>query len=164
MPFHSPFNFPFFNYKYPRYIPNPAHPGLDRKPLNSTTNIKNNSSTNIASNNIYKNNNLYTNHTSNNINKYNSSSTDKNLDSIYLENSNKSSNYSSRDYNYSNSTHPTDYSDSPDSDIDSEPFFEILGLKLYYDDILIICILFFLYSEGVKDDELFVSLLLLLLT
>ena len=46
----------------------------------------------------------------------------------------------------------------------SESFFEIFGIKLYFDDILIICILFFLYSEKVKDDELFICLLLLLFT
>lgn len=53
-------------------------------------------------------------------------------------------------------------------DSSSEPFndyfFEIFGLKLYFDDILIICLLFFLYEEGVKDQELFISLILLLLS
>ena len=47
---------------------------------------------------------------------------------------------------------------------DSEAFFEIFGLKLYFDDILIMCILFFLYTEKVHDDELFICLILLLLT
>ena len=46
----------------------------------------------------------------------------------------------------------------------SEAFFEIFGLKLYFDDILIMCILFFLYNEKVHDDELFICLILLLLT
>lgn len=50
----------------------------------------------------------------------------------------------------------------------SEPFddyfFEVFGLKLYFDDILLICLLFFLYEEGVKDQELFISLILLLLS
>ena len=43
-------------------------------------------------------------------------------------------------------------------------FFEIFGLKLFFDDILIMCLLFFLYEEGVKDQELFISLILLLLS
>lgn len=43
-------------------------------------------------------------------------------------------------------------------------FFEIFGLRLYFDDILIICILFFLYEEEVGDQELFISLILLLLS
>lgn len=46
----------------------------------------------------------------------------------------------------------------------SEAFFELFGLKLYFDDVLIICILFFLYTEKVKNDELFICLILLLLT
>ena len=46
----------------------------------------------------------------------------------------------------------------------SEAFFEIFGLKIYFDDILIMCILFFLYTEKVHDDELFICLILLLLT
>lgn len=43
-------------------------------------------------------------------------------------------------------------------------FFELFGLTLYFDDILLMCLLFFLYNEGVKDDELFISLVLLLLS
>lgn len=47
---------------------------------------------------------------------------------------------------------------------DSNYFFELFGLKLYFDDVLLICLIFFLYQEGVKDDELFISLILLLLS
>ena len=46
----------------------------------------------------------------------------------------------------------------------TEAFFEIFGLKLYFDDILIICILFFLYTESVQDEGLFICLIMLLLT
>ena len=42
--------------------------------------------------------------------------------------------------------------------------FEIFGITLYFDDIIIICLLLFLYNEGVKDQLLFVSLILLLLS
>ena len=42
--------------------------------------------------------------------------------------------------------------------------FEIFGLKIYFDDILIICILLFLYQEGIRDEYLFISLILLLLS
>lgn len=42
--------------------------------------------------------------------------------------------------------------------------FEIFGIKLYYDDILLICLIFFLYNEGVQDQYLFISLILLLLS
>ncbi len=43
-------------------------------------------------------------------------------------------------------------------------FFELFGLKLYFDDVLLICLIFFLYDEGVRDNELFISLILLLLS
>lgn len=44
------------------------------------------------------------------------------------------------------------------------PILEILGIKLYLDDIVILSLLFFLYKEGVKDEMLFLSLILLLLS
>ena len=44
------------------------------------------------------------------------------------------------------------------------PVFEIFGIKLHNDDLLILGILFFLYNQGIKDDELFLVLLLLLLS
>lgn len=43
-------------------------------------------------------------------------------------------------------------------------FFELFGLKLYFDDVLLICLIFFLYQEGVQDEELFISLILILLS
>ena len=46
----------------------------------------------------------------------------------------------------------------------SDIVFEILGIKLHYDDILLICLIFFLYNEGVKDEFLFIALILLLLS
>lgn len=45
-----------------------------------------------------------------------------------------------------------------------EPIIEILGISLYLDDLIIIGLLFFLYQEGVKDESLFFTLILLLLT
>lgn len=54
--------------------------------------------------------------------------------------------------------------DGSDVDSDNLDFFEIFGLKLYFDDILLICIIFFLYNEGVKDQGLFIALILLLLS
>jgi hypothetical protein len=55
------------------------------------------------------------------------------------------------------------YCSSPFSNIE-EPLFEVLGIKLYLDDIIIICLLFFLYQEGVQDEMLYISLILLLLS
>jgi len=45
-----------------------------------------------------------------------------------------------------------------------EPVLEILGIQLYLDDIIILGLLFFLYKEGVKDEMLFIILILLLLS
>ena len=42
--------------------------------------------------------------------------------------------------------------------------FDLFGLKLYFDDILLVCLIFFLYNEGVKYEGLFLALILLLLT
>ncbi len=54
---------------------------------------------------------------------------------------------------------------SSDCNIEEDvPVFEIFGIKLYFDDILLVCLIFFLYNEGVKDQSLFISLILLLLS
>lgn len=45
-----------------------------------------------------------------------------------------------------------------------EPIFEIFGIRLFMDDILILCLLYFLYEENVKDEILFIVLLLLLIS
>lgn len=47
---------------------------------------------------------------------------------------------------------------------DSTEYINILGIKLYFDDILLILLIYFLYTEGVKDIYLFFTLILLLLT
>lgn len=50
-----------------------------------------------------------------------------------------------------------------ESDLNT-PVIEILGIKLYLDDLIIIGLLFFLYKEEVQDEILFGILLLLLLS
>lgn len=45
-----------------------------------------------------------------------------------------------------------------------EECFEIFGIKLYFDDLLLIALLFFLYQEEVKDTYLYIALVLLLLS
>ena len=47
---------------------------------------------------------------------------------------------------------------------ETEEFFDVFGLKLYHDDILLIGLIFFLYQEEVKDQYLFFALILLLLS
>lgn len=79
--------------------------------------------------------------------------------------------YGNSNKNYNNTTQ--DYTEKSNYDIHTEKsttnkngqaFLSIFGLDLYFDDILILCILFSLYTEGVKDEMLFICLLLLLLT
>ncbi len=45
-----------------------------------------------------------------------------------------------------------------------KPIFEIFGIKLFFDDLLLISLIFFLYTEGVQDQSLFIALILLLLS
>lgn len=47
---------------------------------------------------------------------------------------------------------------------DEEELFNLFGIKLYHDDILLISLIFFLYQEDVKDQYLFFALILLLLS
>lgn len=47
---------------------------------------------------------------------------------------------------------------------DSDFCFQFFGINLHFDDILLICLLLFLYNEGVKDQFLFISLIMLLLS
>lgn len=45
-----------------------------------------------------------------------------------------------------------------------QPIIEILGIKLFLDDLIILGLLFILYKEEVKDEMLFIILILLLLS
>lgn len=47
---------------------------------------------------------------------------------------------------------------------DDAPIINLFGINLYFDDILIICLIFFLYNEKVTDYYLFFVLILLLLS
>ena len=44
----------------------------------------------------------------------------------------------------------------------ASPVFEIFGIKLFLDDLIILGILFFLYQQNVKDEMLYIILFLLL--
>ena len=52
----------------------------------------------------------------------------------------------------------------PQKEDDTDTLFEIFGIKLHSDDLLLICLIFFLYKEGVQDQYLFIALILLLLS
>lgn len=64
------------------------------------------------------------------------------------------SNYSSKNSNQTHSTSVTD----------NNICINILGIKLYLDDLIILFFIFILYKENDKDNELIICLLLLLFT
>ncbi len=74
----------------------------------------------------------------------------QNVETSNRSSSSKGARVDNRDYNKKNP--------------DNSCLFELFGLKLYFDDVLIICLLFFLYNEGVKDEGLFIALILLLIS
>ena len=68
------------------------------------------------------------------------------------ESSVSSNNNSSKGEKSSKNTEKEDY------------WLDVFGIKLYYDDVLILSLLFFLYKEEVKDEWLFLALVLLLIS
>lgn len=92
---------------------------------------------------------------------------------FYNQNNTNSENFETKEQNgkslesIDNTDNSTCDKNSEDRKISSnmdEPIFEILGISLYLDDIIILCLLFFLYTEGVQDELLFIVLILLLLS
>ena len=73
-----------------------------------------------------------------------------------ISNFSKNKDYKSNNINSSNNM--------KDFQSDNDEYFEIFGLKLHFDDLLIIALLFFLYQEDVKDTYLYIALILLLLS
>lgn len=66
--------------------------------------------------------------------------------------------------NYSDNTNNIKNNNIINIENNSEECFEIFGIKLYFDDLLILTLLFFLYQEEVKDTYLYIALILLLLS
>lgn len=50
------------------------------------------------------------------------------------------------------------------NNISNEALFDIFGLKIYFDDLLLVCVLLFLYQEKIQDEYLYIALILLLLS
>lgn len=57
---------------------------------------------------------------------------------------------------------PPEPQKKPESD--NPVWLDLFGIKLYFDDVLILSLLFFLYKEEVKDEGLFLALVLLLIS
>lgn len=51
-----------------------------------------------------------------------------------------------------------------DNKLDSSPTFNFLGFNFHFDDLLLIALIYFLYTEDVHDPELFIALIMLLLS
>ncbi len=81
--------------------------------------------------------------------------------SVY--NTEENENFSSKNKNEINTT-CIDKEDSQKNNEVDTPLFELFGFKLYFDDILLLGLLFVLYSEGVDDTNLYIALVLLLLS
>lgn len=81
---------------------------------------------------------------------------------------NPNNNFSENNFNNKNtinnstqtSNTPSSYELPPNKDF----VLDLFGLKLYFDDVLILSLLFFLYKEDVKDEGLFLALVLLLIS
>lgn len=51
-----------------------------------------------------------------------------------------------------------------EEDREYNQFFELFGIRLYFDDLLILALLFFLYKEESQDSYLYIILIMLLLS
>lgn len=76
---------------------------------------------------------------------------------------NQATSNSSEDHNYNNEDSSSNKRTNDNKKSNSE-YIDILGIRLHFDDILLILLIYFLYSEGVKDFGLFITLILLLLS
>lgn len=65
---------------------------------------------------------------------------------------------------YEKQTNANELTENGFQNNNGDSIFEIFGIKLHSDDILLIFLIFFLFKEGVKDEYLFISLILLLLS
>ena len=154
-------NFPFFRgpfYRYPRYYStNRTH--LPYNNLESNTGLHSNSfnnSKNLDDNHIITDN-LYISNTKAKIKESNSSNINEyDNDKFHSSNTKEKS---SKHFPLGPILINTDgFFDK------NEPVFNLSGLKIYLDDIIIVSLIYILYKEDVKDDVLFISLLLLLIS
>lgn len=158
-------NYPYFGLpNYMRYMgpnmyinPNytyvqPQHPQSTVRSNNSSSPQNINKASNNNSNNDFKNtfNSSFNSNSKNNCNNNLRSQSKNNFSNTFK---NQSKNNSQNKFNNVTNNNSQDYL----------PLFSILGFDLYFDDILLLCIIFFLYNEHVNEPYLFLTLVLLLL-
>lgn len=174
-------DYPYFGLpNYTRYI----HPNIYQSQDSNTLNKISNNLSHVKPYNINLNNNYYEKFTNRDFNnkesnyftpnhqqiksKYNSNTYNYNAHNPNFSSNNNTNsiknNYISN--NFSNKSYSKENKINTNSDFEesSSPLFSILGINLFFDDILILCILFFLYNENVNDPFLYIILILLLLT
>ena len=155
-----PNNIPFFSTFYPKHYSKYAY-------INKSNNYdaNNNYSTNRYSNNhssipCTQNFPVYVN------SKYQSKVNNGNFSSLYMSQKDgyETKKANSHNLNNVNSLFDTCVPNSSESVGKDDFVFELFGIKFHQDDLLLIGLIFFLYTEGVKDDFLFIALILLLLS
>lgn len=109
----------------------------------------------------YYNNNYYYQNMKNDIKQSNKN--DKETKENLTQDKEDNNRYNTKTSSKNNQLLPFSFNFTGFSDYD-KPIIEILGIKLFLDDIIILSILFILYKEGVKDEMLFIALILLLLS
>ncbi len=141
-------NYPYFGLpNYMRYM----NPNFYPQQIPNSNNIKNS----YSKNNVRYNPHLQRNE----FNKVPSQNSPKNSKFNSIDTKSSKSNYSNLNSKNKYTNSSTTNSQEPYS-----PIFNLLGLNIYFDDILIVCILFFLYNEHVDDPFLFITLVLLLMS
>lgn len=159
------YNYPFFSFphfrRYPNYYQAQSH--YIRKPVNSNQHIPNSINNQIEAQtssrlNLAKENNYSRRENIVNSSKYNQYTKENSSEPKEHQKEKSFSKRTSSGFNFLNNfLHQEDRSEDED-------FFELFGLKLYNDDLLLIGLIFFLYKEDVKDQYLFFALILLLLS
>ena len=166
--------FPFSNLPPPPFF----RPTNSRYTNNTNKVFNDNNSNNYTNNNIINkdfNNNKSDNYTNNNtLNKDLTPNSSNNYTNSNNKNKNLKKSQNNNRINSQNLDFPLDLLRHIPSSIgpiyfnyngllnQNEPIFDLLGMKLYLDDIIIICILFFLYNQEIKDESLYIILIMLL--
>lgn len=140
------YNYPFFSFPHLRKYPN----------YYSTQHTNTNYESEVPKANIYLQDRYY----SQKRNLYNNKYMQEN---IYNKKSKEQSKKGSSKKMPSGFSFLNNFLHQEDRD-DDEKYFDLFGIKLYNDDLLLLGLIFFLYKEDVKDQYLFFALILLLLS
>lgn len=155
-----PNNIPFFSTFYPKHYSQYTYINKSNTYNNSNKNLNNKYSSDYSSAPYTQNTPIYDN------SKYRPKPNNGNFSSLYMKQRDeyKTPKINSHNQINVNSVFDSHKSDTLESVRKDDFLFEIFGIKFYQDDLLLIGLIFFLYTEGVKDDFLFIALILLLLS